>query len=70
MDYLAKAQGLGDYLIVGVNADASVSRLKGPTRPVNNEISRQIVLASLSSVDLLVVFEEDTPLDGVAPTET
>jgi D-beta-D-heptose 7-phosphate kinase/D-beta-D-heptose 1-phosphate adenosyltransferase len=51
-----------DRLIVGLNADASVSRLKGPTRPVNTEAARAAVLASNLSVDLVCIFEEDTPL--------
>jgi D-beta-D-heptose 7-phosphate kinase/D-beta-D-heptose 1-phosphate adenosyltransferase len=51
-----------DRLIVGLNSDASVSRLKGPTRPVQSEMARATVLASLASVDLVVIFNEDTPL--------
>ncbi len=51
-----------DRLVVGVNADASVARLKGPTRPVQSETHRALVLASLAMVDLVVIFEEDTPL--------
>jgi D-glycero-beta-D-manno-heptose 1-phosphate adenylyltransferase len=52
-----------DYLVVGLNADASVKRLKGESRPVNDQQSRAIVLASLVMVDAVVLFEEDTPLD-------
>lgn len=51
----------GDRLIVGLNADASVKRLKGETRPVNNEQARAIVLAALQFTDAIVLFEEDTP---------
>jgi len=51
-----------DRLIVGMNADASVKRLKGPTRPVQPEAARAAVLASLASVDLVCLFEDDTPL--------
>ncbi|KAB7740678.1 D-glycero-beta-D-manno-heptose-7-phosphate kinase [Parvibaculum sedimenti] len=58
---LAQSRALCDRLIVGLNSDASVSRLKGPTRPVQPDIARATVLASLASVDLVVIFEEDTP---------
>lgn len=51
-----------DRLIVGINADSSVKRLKGPARPAQNEAARAAVLASLASVDLVCLFEEDTPL--------
>jgi len=60
---LAQARGACDRLIVGLNSDASVSRLKGPERPVQNELARATVLASLASVDLVVLFSEDTPLE-------
>lgn len=60
---LAQARGACDRLIVGLNSDASVSRLKGPERPVQNEVARATVLASLASVDLVVLFTEDTPLE-------
>ena len=51
----------GDVLIVGINSDASVRRLKGPTRPVNTQADRALVLASLESVSAVSIFEEDTP---------
>lgn len=60
---MAQAKAQCDRLIVGLNTDASVKRLKGPDRPVTDETSRAIVLASLSSVDLVVPFVEDTPID-------
>ena len=60
--YLEEARGLGDRLVVGLNADASVRRLKGPTRPVQEAADRAVVLAGLKAVDLVVVFAEDTPL--------
>lgn len=60
---LSQAAKEGDVLIVGVNADASTKRLKGPSRPVNNEHSRALLMASLLMVDAVVVFEEDTPLE-------
>ena len=59
---LSQAAKEGDYLIVGINADASTRRLKGPSRPVNNEHSRSLLIASLIMVDAVVIFEEDTPL--------
>jgi D-beta-D-heptose 7-phosphate kinase/D-beta-D-heptose 1-phosphate adenosyltransferase len=58
---LGQARTLCDRLVVGLNSDASVSRLKGPTRPIQPDIARATVLASLSNVDLVVMFEEDTP---------
>src|SRR3954464_2595811 len=60
--YLAKAAELGDKLIIGLNADSSVKRIKGESRPVNDQSSRAAILAALFFVDALVVFEEDTPL--------
>lgn len=60
---LSQAAKEADYLIVGLNSDASVKRLKGETRPVNNEESRALLLASLLMVDAVVIFEEDTPLE-------
>lgn len=61
--YLQKAKQLGDILIVGVNSDDSVRRLKGPSRPVNSEYDRAMVLSALKSVDYTVLFENDTPLE-------
>jgi D-glycero-beta-D-manno-heptose 1-phosphate adenylyltransferase len=63
IDYLSKARDLGDALIIGLNTDESVNRLKGPGRPVQDENSRAMVLASLSFVDAVVLFGEDTPYD-------
>lgn len=60
---LAQAAKEADYLIVGLNSDTSVQRLKGPNRPVNNNESRAIILANLTMVDLVVIFEEDTPFE-------
>ena len=59
---LSKAATFGHILIVGLNADASVKRLKGNSRPVNSEQSRALLLASLLMVDAIIIFEEDTPL--------
>jgi len=61
--YLAEARKLGDLLIVGLNSDASVKRLKGPERPINNEADRQYVLSQLKSVDFVEIFTDDTPLE-------
>jgi D-glycero-beta-D-manno-heptose 1-phosphate adenylyltransferase len=60
---LSQAAKEGDILIVGLNADASVKRLKGDSRPINDESSRALVLASLVMVDVVVLFDEDTPLE-------
>jgi len=62
VEYLAAARALGDVLVVGLNSDASVRRLKGPDRPLNPETDRALVLAGLESVSAVVVFEDDTPL--------
>lgn len=61
--YLAEARKLGDLLVIGVNSDASVKRLKGPERPINNETDRAYVLSQLKSVDFTEIFTEDTPLN-------
>jgi rfaE bifunctional protein nucleotidyltransferase chain/domain len=61
--YLAKAAELGDKLIIGLNADSSVRRIKGDDRPVNDQSNRAALLAALFFVDGVVVFEQDTPLD-------
>lgn len=61
LDLLARAANLGNMLVVGVNTDASVSRLKGPERPVNHENDRAFQLASLLCVDAVCLFDEDTP---------
>jgi rfaE bifunctional protein nucleotidyltransferase chain/domain len=63
IDYLAKAADLGNKLIIGLNTDASTRRLKGPARPINDEHSRAIILASFSFVDAVVLFDEDTPYE-------
>ena len=65
VDLLFAARETADALIVGINSDISVRRLKGPTRPVRSESERAYVLASIEAVDLVVVFGEDTPLELV-----
>ena len=62
LHYLAEAKDLGQRLVIGLNSDASVARLKGPHRPIKPEYDRSLLLASLSFVDLVILFEEDTPL--------
>lgn len=62
VSYLTEAKKLGDLLVVGINSDASVKRLKGDDRPINNEKDRQYVLSQLKAVDFVEIFEEDTPL--------
>ena len=59
--YLNEAKKIGDILIVGLNSDASIKRIKGETRPINDENNRAFVLTSLRSVDYVVLFDEDTP---------
>jgi rfaE bifunctional protein nucleotidyltransferase chain/domain len=63
IDYLSKARDKGTKLILGLNTDASVQRLKGPQRPVVDEQSRAILMASLQFIDLVVFFDEDTPYE-------
>jgi D-beta-D-heptose 7-phosphate kinase/D-beta-D-heptose 1-phosphate adenosyltransferase len=63
VDVLLGARRTGDRLIVGLNSDASVRRLKGPERPVRTEAERAYVLAAFRTVDCVVVFEQDTPLE-------
>jgi D-glycero-beta-D-manno-heptose 1-phosphate adenylyltransferase len=62
---LCQAAKEGDVLIIGINSDASTKRLKGPSRPVNNENSRALIIASLIVTDAVIIFEEDTPLQLV-----
>jgi rfaE bifunctional protein nucleotidyltransferase chain/domain len=66
LTYMAKAAELGHKLIIGLNSDASVKRLKGESRPINKQDSRALLLASLFFVDAVVVFEEDTPLNLIS----
>jgi rfaE bifunctional protein nucleotidyltransferase chain/domain len=64
--YLAKAAELGDKLIIGLNSDASVKRIKGEDRPVNDQNSRALLLAAMLFIDAVVVFNEDTPLNLIS----
>lgn len=62
IDYLSKAKALGDVLVVGLNADTSVTRIKGSQRPIVPQEDRAVILASLSPVDYVCLFAEDTPM--------
>lgn len=66
IDCLSKAADMGDVLIIGLNSDDSVKRLKGKNRPINNQEQRSLILASLSFVSAVVLFEEDTPYDLIS----
>lgn len=63
VQYLEEVRALGDFLVVGLNSDASVRRLKGPSRPLQDEWARARILLGLRSVDAVVRFDEDTPLE-------
>lgn len=63
VDYLSKAADLGDKLVIGLNSDASTSFLKGPGRPITDEKSRSTLLAALSFVDAVILFDEPTPFE-------
>jgi len=68
VDVLIAARAAGDALLVGVNSDASVRRLKGAERPVRGQAERALVLAALESVDAVAIFDEDTPLELINAT--
>ncbi|WP_370516791.1 D-glycero-beta-D-manno-heptose 1-phosphate adenylyltransferase [Thermodesulfobacterium sp. TA1] len=61
VDYLEKARSLGDFLVVGLNSDLSIKKIKGPERPINPQTFRAKVLSGLECVDYIVVFDEETP---------
>jgi D-glycero-beta-D-manno-heptose 1-phosphate adenylyltransferase len=65
VEYLKQAKSLGDYLIVGINSDSSVKKIKDESRPVNNENDRAFILDNLKFVDGVVVFTEDTPYNVI-----
>ena len=65
VDVLVAARALGSWLVVAVNSDASVRRLKGPERPIRTERERAYVLAALECVDAVILFEEDTPREAI-----
>ncbi len=61
IEYLYKAKNLGDVLVIGLNSDPSIKRLKGDKRPINQEMDRAMVLAAIEFVDFVIIFNEDTP---------
>ena len=63
--YLSESKKLGDVLVLGLNSDESVRRLKGESRPINNQSDRAVVMDSLKSIDYVVIFEEDTPYNVI-----
>jgi D-beta-D-heptose 7-phosphate kinase/D-beta-D-heptose 1-phosphate adenosyltransferase len=63
VSYLEEAKSCGDLLIVGLNSDESVARLKGPSRPINHQLERAFVLCGLKAVDYVVIFDQDTPYE-------
>ena len=67
--YLSRAREMGDLLVIGLNSNASVSKLKGPDRPVNTQEARAEVLGALAFVDYIIVFDEDTPLELISTLE-
>lgn len=66
IDYLAKASDLGNRLIIGLNTDSSVQRIKGPSRPVKDEKSRAHILAAMQFVDAVILFDEETPINLIS----
>lgn len=66
IDYLNRAKALGDYLVVALNSDASVKRLKGEERPINALEDRAFVVANLKAVDFVISFDEDTPFEIIS----
>lgn len=66
IEYLSKASEFGENLVIGLNSDSSVTRLKGEGRPVQDETSRALVLASLEFVDFVILFGEDTPIELIS----
>lgn len=66
VEYLSRAKSLGDILVVGLNSDSSVQKLKGPSRPLQNQSDRAYILAGLRSVDFVTVFFEETPVRTIS----
>jgi D-glycero-beta-D-manno-heptose 1-phosphate adenylyltransferase len=66
VDYLVKAKQTGDILIVGLNSDASIKRIKGEKRPILKEDERAFIISNLKAVDYVTLFEEDTPLELIS----
>jgi len=66
MEYMEKARALGDMMVVALNSDASVKRIKGPSRPINSELDRAFILAATRCIDYVCIFEEDDPSNIIA----
>jgi rfaE bifunctional protein nucleotidyltransferase chain/domain len=62
IELLKYAKSLGDYLVVGINSDKSVKKLKGSLRPINDQLTRKMILESIRYIDEVIIFDEDTPL--------
>lgn len=69
VEYLSKAADLGDVLVIGLNTDASVKRLKGPSRPLQDEQTRALILSALQFVDYVLLFDEETPYELIKQVE-
>jgi D-glycero-beta-D-manno-heptose 1-phosphate adenylyltransferase len=69
IDYLSKASDEGDVLIVGLNSDSSTAKLKGPSRPINNQVARAMILASFQFVSAVVIFDEPTPYQLISTVQ-
>lgn len=65
IELLKYAKSLGDYLVVGINSDKSVKKLKGSLRPINNQLTRKMILESIKYIDEVIIFDEDTPLEVI-----
>ena len=65
VEYLNQAKSLGDFLVVAINSDESVRKIKGEFRPINNEKDRMFVLENLKAVDFVIIFKEDTPYESI-----
>ena len=63
IELLKYAKSLGDYLVVGINSDKSVKKLKGSSRPINDQLTRKMILESVRYIDEVLIFDEDTPLE-------
>ena len=63
IELLKYAKSLGDYLVVGINSDKSVKKLKGSSRPINDQLTRKMILESVRYIDEVIIFDEDTPLE-------
>jgi len=63
IELLKYAKSLGDYLVVGINSDKSVKKLKGSLRPINDQLTRKMILESIRYIDEAIIFDEDTPLE-------